>query len=281
MASIAPSSQSVYKRAWQLFRQCALQLKIHLYSYHTLPMAVPHLASFVAFLSLKGFAPSTLISYTSAIGYVHRLAAVPDTSSSFLVQKMLAGASKLSPSLDSRLPITSTILARLIRAIPTTVSNSYNCHLLRAMLVIAFHGLMRIGELTSSLNNPTALNLDQLQFFPDKIVLTIRQFKHNLMRQPLEIVMPRQADPDICPVHAKALYIKVRGYASGPLFCFPNNSPISRSFFTSNLKSLISFIGFSTFLFKSHSLRIGGASHYASLGYSDAPTSWALEVGCF
>ena len=32
----------------------------------------------------------------------------------------------------------------------------------------------------------------------------------------------------------------------------------------------ISFIGFSPSLFKSHCLKIGGASHYASLGYSDA-----------
>ena len=233
-------------------------------------MAIEHLATFIAYLSLLGYAPSTMVSYVSAIGYVHRLARVPDPSSTFLVQKILSGASKLAPSADSRLPITTPILSRMVNSVPITVSNSYNQLLLQAMLVVAFHGLMRVGEITSSASQTPSVLLDQVSFTSTTVTITITVFKHNLSRRPLDIVMPAQDDPSVCPVRALAQYINLRGYAPGPLFCFPNGSPVSRSFFTSQLKAAIVYIGFNPAFYKSHSLRIGGASHYAELGYSDS-----------
>ena len=164
---------SVYRRAWTLFAESCCQLSIIQYQHQDLPVAIEHLASFIAYLSLSGYAPSTLVSYISAIGYVHRLARVPDPSSTFLIQKLLAGASKIAPSSDSRLPITSTILSRLVNAMPSLVSNVYNQLLLQAMLVVAFHGLMRVGEITSSKSQTPSILIDQLSFSSNSVSLLL------------------------------------------------------------------------------------------------------------
>jgi hypothetical protein len=57
---------------------------------------------------------------------------------------------------------------------------------------------------------------------------------------------------------------------SQTIFVFANINPIPRYFFNNKLTDCISFCGLDVTRFKSHSLRIGGASHYANLGYSDS-----------
>ena len=259
----------VYKRAWVLFNQCSKQLNFHVYTSYDLPVSVLHLAAFVGFLSQAGYSPSSIVSFTSCIGYVHKLAGVENPVSTFLIQKLLSGATKLKPTSDSRLPITTLILNMLVNAIPATISNSYKSILIRAMLTTAFYGLMRIGEITSPDAEQAAVKLDQIKFTSDSLIITITKFKHNHSRQPLDIVMPRQDNTSICPVHAMYSYLQVRGYHPGPLFCFPDGKPVSRSYFAQQLKNLLIYSGFDTTLYKSHSLRIGGASYYAELGYSD------------
>lgn len=253
-----------------MFNQCASNMGFTQYDSHNLPVLADHVAIFVAYLSQSGYSPSSIVSYTSALGYAHKLAGCENPVASFLIQKMLAGVTRLSPSVDSRLPITTIILSSLINSLTSTVSNLYHRVLTRAMLVFSFYGLMRIGEITSSKGDQPAINLSQIQLTSNRVVVTISKFKHNLHRQPFQIVMPKQSDQSICPVYAITNYLLLRGFQPGPLFCHPDGAPISRAFFATKLKQTLIFAGFNPALYKSHSLRIGGASHYAELGYSDA-----------
>jgi hypothetical protein len=232
---------------------------------NSLPLKSQELAMFLTYLDIKGYAPASIISYNSAIGYVHRLAGLPDPTSVNLIQKILSALVKISPSVDSRLPITEVLLFRMVESLKFVENSDYTKSLLHAMFVIAFFGLMRIGEVTSDNINQTAIMLNQIQLDKHKVTITISKFKHNIELQPFDIILYRQEQPQICPVRVLSHYLKLRGLQRGPHFVFANINPIPRYFFNRKLKECISFCGLDATCFKSHSMRIGGASYYANL----------------
>ena len=138
-SSMAPSTRATYKRAWQLFTQCMFSLHIVFWGISSLPLPINHILMFIGFMHLNGYAPSTMITYVSALGYVHRITLNVDPTNNCLVQKLLAAAVKLNPRTDSRLPITQTILFRLVRALDHTTASPYIRVLLRAMYNVAFY----------------------------------------------------------------------------------------------------------------------------------------------
>jgi len=237
--------------------------------FHQFPLSTELVLMFLGYMHVKGYAPSTMLTYNSAISYPHKLKGVQDPTSSFAVQKLLAGATKVKPDSDSRLPINLSILHNLSVALLQTVSSPYLRILFRAMYLTSFFALMRVGEVTSNSVESTALFLDQLKFQDNYAIIVISKFKHNLNRQPFELVLVPQTDEKICPIRALQGYINARGRCNGPLFCLPDLKPVSREIFLTNLKHTLSFCGLDPTLYKSHSFRIGGASYYAELGLSD------------
>ena len=224
---------------------------------------------FIAYLHLWGYAPASITSYICTIGYVHKLKTLPDPTGSFVVQRLLAAVSKVDARGDTRLPITLPILRDLILALRHTFNQPYLQSLLKAMLTVAFSGLMRLGEITSDSAEKAALLIGQISLQSDHAIIVIAKFKHNNSRQPFHIVLPRQTDYIICPFGALSQYLDQRGYDPGPLFCFPSLHPVSRNFFTAKLNTLLRYCGLNPGLYKSHSFRIGAASHYAAEGFSD------------
>lgn len=110
-----------------------------------LPVSINSLSFFLAFLFSKGYAPATFSSYNSAISYVHKLNNVQDPASSFFISKLLHGARKKRNHIDSRLPITKSILHRLVMALDHTCYNPYYQKLYKSMFVVAFHAFLRVG----------------------------------------------------------------------------------------------------------------------------------------
>ena len=267
--TIAPSTQNIYSRAWQLFDDCMKELHIPYGGIQSIPLSIYQVIMFISYLNLKLYAPTTITTYISALSYVHKFNSVFDPTSQFVIQKLLAASVRIHPTRDVRLPITIPILQSLIESLQHTVSSLYLHKLFKAMFIVSFLGLMRVGEVTVDRFGKVALQSNQIQIFSSHVVVTICEFKHNLSKKPFEIVLPRQTNSLICPVTALLEYFQLRGYYSGPLFCFPNLTPISRNFFVDNLKQALNFVGLQTSLYKSHSFRIGGASYYASLGLSD------------
>ena len=269
-ASVAPSSAKVYQRSWTLLYNCTLEINPSHSGPVSLPVSIPHLSIFVSYLHTQSYSPASIVAHTSSIGYIHRLMGLPNPVAATIIQKLLAGVTKVSPPSPPRLPITIGILVSLIESIDQVIVHHYHRALLKAMITVGFFGLMRIGELTRSKEKVVPLSIQQLTFCHSYISISITHFKHNQSLLPLEIPIQFQSLPQICPVRHLTYFLSLRGYEPGPLFCFPTLSPIPRQFFSKHLSRLISFSGFQVERYKSHSLRIGGASYYASLGYSDA-----------
>ena len=97
--------------------------------------------------------------------YVHKLANFPDPTKEFLVQKILAVHSELYPSPDVRLPITRSVLQRLVLPLNHTNSSAYQRMLYQTMFVVAFCGFFRVGELTAKgANLKPLVEIEDLHF---------------------------------------------------------------------------------------------------------------------
>lgn len=143
------------------------------------------------------------------------------------------------------------------------------------MCASAFFAALRVGEITISSKQPPQSLLGQQQIFQMRNNLgrvaafkfVLVNFKHSDPQRPVDIYVYR--DTPVCPVATLLTFIQLRGSAPGPLFCWPDNSPVSRSFFVTCLNQALDFCGLDKSKYKSHSFRIGAASWAAAKGLSD------------
>ena len=266
---MSKSSVSLYKRSWALFQMCIQESKGTNVDIDNLPLSSKQVVYFISYLNLKGYAATSIISYISAIGFLHKIFDLPDPTQNFLVQKLLAGINKKFGKQDTRLPITIFILHRLVDSLAKTNNIRYHRSLLKAMYLIAFYGLFRIGEITIQVDGSIALHIEDIKLGNDELSIFITNFKHNTSQKPFKISIKSQSDGEFCPVRAMHEYLSLRGYKPGPLFCFADLKPIPRSFFVSRLKHSLNFCGLDTKYYQSHSFRIGSASFLSSQGFTD------------
>ena len=145
-SSLQPSSVPVYRRAWNLFNQFPSSVCQSVD--FSLPVSPTILALFVAFLYDRQYAPPTVYTYVSALGYSHKLHGFPDPSKAFFIVQLLKGYGKVGLRLDSRLPLTLPILHRLIQAAAFVTNTLEQATLFQAMCSLAFsrrsNGFQRI-----------------------------------------------------------------------------------------------------------------------------------------
>ena len=108
VTSLQQSPLATYRRAWKVFDQFYINV-FDTVSY-TLPISPHTLAFFIAYMFDRDYAPATVSTYVSAIGYSHKLLHLVDPTKVFYIIQMLKGYGKLGFRIDSRLPITLPIL---------------------------------------------------------------------------------------------------------------------------------------------------------------------------
>lgn len=224
----------------------------------------------------QGLAASTTRTHLSALSFTFQLSGYNDITQHFWVKKQLQGYSKVKPANDSRLPITPHILSKIVYALPHTTSSAFTSILLHAMYVLAYSAFLRVGEITKTGKSKQHYLLRKHLNFIDEpltghfIELIIPHFKHSTSPTTLHI-QSNTKNPMLCPYLTCQKYASFRGYQSPdePLFSFMDSTPVSRQFFTDNLRLGLAFCGLDLQLYKAHSFRIGAASMAAASGSSD------------
>jgi len=264
----------MYQRAWTVFNEFFERL--YRSSSPKLPLSADCLTLFISHLSARKLAPSTITSYLSAIGYVHKMRGLRDPTKSFLIHKLLTALGRRRAA-DIRLPISRAVLHELVRSLKYTNSSASQRTLYSAMFLTAFYGFFRIGELATKSSNKKdgVVQYGDVSFLTNEgvthmIKITISSFKHNSDNRPFSILIKRETSAPFCPVQAIMEYSKLRGHQPGPFFCLHGLSPITVSMFNTELHRCLVFCGLDTTRYKSHSFRIGAACHAAEQGFSDA-----------
>ena len=94
--------------------------------------------------------------------------------------------------------------------------------------------------------NPSRRNvifLNQIVFMKNRegvvsaIKVTLRNYKHSDPAVPVDIFLYREKP--VCSGSTVLAYLGLRGTSPGPLFCWPDASPISRTFFTKAYRFVI------------------------------------------
>ena len=234
------------------------------------PATPGHIVYYIAHLHQRGLVASTITSKLSPIAYFHKINQYQDPTSSFIVQKALSGVKKLSPSGDSRLPISIPMLDSLMSQVRHSSMSPYSATMMRSMMSLAFYGFLRPGEITDSINN---LQLNQVQLHQDSIEITFTRFKHHV-GPPVIIQISVHPGPT-CPVAALRQYLLARGSKPGPLFCTFTGRPIPYHTLSMWFKSLLIRCGLSSSV-NLHSFRIGAATQ-ASV--NKIPNSQIQQMG--
>lgn len=81
----------------------------------------------------------------------------------------------------------------------------------RALLLVGFAGAFRRSELVG-------LDLDDVQFTSDGLVVTLRRSKTDQEGEGRKVGLPYGSTPETCPVRAVRAWIEASGIESGPLF---------------------------------------------------------------
>ena len=131
------------------------------------------------------------------------------------------------------------MLGNLAKASIEVIPDQFTQLCISAMFMLAFHGFLRIGEITVRSGVPAehVIQRKDLVVVPDStrrgkakpsLQLTIRHGKHRKVGKPIVLEIGSQArEAHICR------YLKTRGQSTGPLFVFPDRTPITRTYFAS------------------------------------------------
>ena len=149
-----------------------------------------------------------------------------DPTAAFVIRKLLQCAAKLSPSVDSRAPITQSILSLIVRSAPNVTDCYYHNMLISARYLFAFHASLRVWEIVviSADQKSTVLQVHQVTIRLTECIVVLYTYK-NYNGPPCRWVISADDSSEL------------RGSAPSPLS--------------------LSWADVSTTIYKGHSFRIG------------------------
>ncbi len=238
------------------------------------PVSAEAVQQFVAWLSLQRFAPSTITTYVSAVGFYHKSHGWADPTNDFVVSKLLEGCRRLRPTADTRAPMSMSILLQTVQSLPAVCTSVFEACMFKAAFLCAFFGFMRLGEFAADSRRhiqPSVLSVADVQICDANVDFqyVLVSFKHakNNQRGPPQIIRLVQSTvAALCPVNALKVFMHIRPGNSGPLFCHFDGTPLTRFQFNAVLHKALRFAKVPGTQIRGHSFRIGAASLAVTMG---------------
>jgi hypothetical protein len=235
------------------------------------PVSTYRLVMYIAYCYEKNLAASTILLYTSGIGFAHKLKGFQNPSENFVIRKMLEGCKRSRHSTDMRVPISICMLNKLAESLKHVCFSNFERILFTSAFYLAYFGLFRVSELvaSSSTSVDRALQKEDVIFSKDNRYVTIRLriSKTNQAGKPTFIVIPINGETSSGISFLKQLVI-LSPSKSRQFFCHLNGCPLTRYQFSSVLAKACRHAGFQSKVL-THSFRIGRATDLALKGISD------------
>lgn len=221
----------------------------------------------------KGWKPSTIRTRISGIKFEAAAQGILYTPDKFIVNKLIDGVSKLSPPSKEMQPITKSFMHKILKMIRFHTTNEYLATMLKALILITYHGCFRAGEVVVSSHGNHTLRWNNLQLRNVsggiQLHIKLKSYKHHRPGGIDKVIIKRQQMPLYCPVNAMVKYVNIcRDREENKIFQYANGTPVNRKQFESHLKSLIALAGSNPQEYNTHSLRIGKITDMARAGFS-------------
>jgi site-specific recombinase XerD len=163
------------------------------------------------------------------------------------------------------------MLIAICSSLTDIFKDKYLVQMYKTMFLLPFHAFLRIGEITnisSTHHNKNLIYLNQvnLDYKEDSVSIRFEHYKHKSSSLPFTInIEGQQGSYNIAKEVAK--YLSMRGLQAGPLFIY-RSSAITRSFFNNTFNQALKSAMLSSSQYKTHSFRIGAATHCLRKGYT-------------
>ena len=238
------------------------------------------LTLFVGFLINDGKKSSTIRSYVSGIKLVLLDINVEVNEDQFLISSLTRACKLVNDHVRTRLPIYKSLLNIILRKTGIIFETQpYLSALYQALFVLAYYGLLWVGEITAGSHPVKAVDV-HIGINKCKILFILRASKTHwkdckpqlikIVGKPVTKTEKRQTQ-DFCPFAIIKNYLKVRGPAknNGELFfVFSNSSPVKPMHMRSTLKLILRISGFDHTCYDTMSFRSGRASDLLKMGVS-------------
>lgn len=261
----AESTVRAYQASWNRFedwcRTCGLV---------SLPADPSTVALYLADAASNGRKPATMARTLAAISKAHQVAAYDSPASlrHAAVSEVWKGIKRVhGTSQEQKSPVLIDDVRRMVAALDT-VPNELLALRDRALLLVGFAGAFRRSELV-------ALNVEDVQFTADGLVVTLRRSKTDQDGQGRKIGIPYGSSPDTCPVRALRRWIDTTSITTGPLFRSVNRHGTLQADRLSNqtvalvVKRYAVAAGLNPAMYAGHSLRAGLVTTAAIAGVSE------------
>ncbi|CAG2220484.1 unnamed protein product [Mytilus edulis] len=229
----------------------------------------------VTVITDNGLSGGTISSYISGVSYHHKIQGIQDTTKFFIIGKALEGIKRIQGGKrnDIRAPITVQLLSDMISCLDKVCKNKYEAALFSAVFSVAFFGLLRVGEITTSKSksviNGSNLTISDILVRRKVLELRVRWSKTDQKGKSVTLLIPENGK-NYCPVRLINEYLKVPPTCNNTdLFIHYTGMPLTRYQFSSILEKALHFLHISKGHFRSHSFRIGGATELARQGVSE------------
>jgi site-specific recombinase XerD len=200
----AANTVRAYAGDWKRFvAWCSLH---HLDS---LPASVEALAGFLTELADAGKKVATIQRHVAAIAKAQELAGLDSLSADKKIKVLLKGIAREKKTRIKQAPAFSLAsFKNIIRSIdvstPTGLRN-------RALLLLGFTGAFRRSELE-------ALNIEDLAFDEEGLIISLTQSKTNQLGQAEEKAIFYSPDSQFCPIRSLQAWLRVLGRTEGCVF---------------------------------------------------------------
>ncbi|XP_046337630.2 uncharacterized protein LOC124119225 [Haliotis rufescens] len=235
------------------------------------PVPVDDILCYIASMSRKALASSTIANHLSALGRHHKINSWSDPTENFLVRKCMQGyrnTAALVSTPDARHPITIDMLKRLPSALQAICMSGYEACLFAAMFNLAFFAFLRIGEIAfvTKINQDRTLKLADVGIIAQAVHVKICFSKNDQHGKRTTLIIPPKSDATICPVRSLSAYLSLRSTQPGQFFIHLNGKAVTRYQFSAVLRKALQFLNFHTQNYNTHSFRIGAATYAATQG---------------
>jgi site-specific recombinase XerD len=198
----AKSTVRCYETDWSDFSEwCARQQAC------SLPASPETVACYISAMA-EHYKASTIQRRLSAISQCHQVKGFESPTKNEIVRSVLKGIRRtLGTAPNEKAPLVAADLREMIARLPDTMIGTRD----RALLLLGFAGAFRRSELVG-------LNLEDLTFTDDGLVVMLRRSKTDQEGQGRKVGVPSLPHSDACPVRAVRAWLDASGITAGPLF---------------------------------------------------------------
>lgn len=193
--------------------------------------------SFVSCLIQAKLSSALVSKVLAGVSFFLKFASLPPLTSFFQVSQVLKVFRKSCPALDSRCPISDSLLVKLLAVLEVVCFSQFELLLYRAAFTVAFFGALRIGEFTAPNRLATSFLFPHISLERYCLNLFICRSKTHCLGKGQCITLGKSPNPIVCPVTHVGRYLLARPLYNDSFFIHQDLSPFTRYEFSAGLSS--------------------------------------------